>query len=163
MSATPPWLAAAQAKRGVREIAGRLHSAAILGWLKTLGAWWRDDETAWCGAFIAICVREAGLAYPKEWYRAREWAGWGLRLRPERLAPGAVLVFERPGGGHVGFYVGESATAYRVLGGNQGNRVCEAWIAKDRLLASRWPAGQPVLGGPVHLDPDATPLSRNEA
>jgi len=83
-------------------------------------------------------------------------------LRPERLAPGAVLVFERPGGGHVGFYVGEDATAYHVLGGNQGDAVTIARIAKDRCIARRWPAGRPVIGKPVQMAA-RKPISTDEA
>lgn len=49
------------------------------------------------------------------------------------------------GKGHVGFYAGEDKTAYRILGGNQSNSVSLAWIAKDRLLASRWPATVPPM------------------
>jgi hypothetical protein len=85
-------------------------------------------------------------------------------LRAERLAPGAVLVFEREGGGHVGFYVGEDGTSYHVIGGNQGDAVSVARIAKTRLVASRWPKGVPVISGPVRLSERAgVPLSRDEA
>ncbi|MEG8021785.1 hypothetical protein [Sphingomonas aerolata] len=106
------------------------------------------------------CRRRAGQDR-----RARKsWASWGSRLRPERLAPGAVLVFDRPGGGHVGFYVGEDATAYHVLGGNQSNAVTVTRIAKGRLTASRWPKGVPVIGGPVKMATTAgLKLSSDEA
>jgi hypothetical protein len=73
-----------------------------------------------------------------------------------------VLVFARKGGGHVGFYVGEDATAYHVLGGNQGNAVNVMRIAKDRCIAIRWPEGEPVVGKPVILASNGQ-LSRNEA
>lgn len=48
--------------------------------------------------------------------------------------------------GHVGFYVGEDAKGYYVLGGNQGDKVSVVRIAKDRLLPNgiRWPATVPV-------------------
>lgn len=157
------WLEAARAYIGLREIPGARHNGTILGWLRRLGAWWSDDETPWCGVFVAHIMREAGFEIPQHYMRAKAWAEWGARLLPERLAPGAVLVFGRDGGGHVGFYVGEDLTAYHVLGGNQGNAVSIARIAKNRLIASRWPRGEPVIGGPVRLATDGRALSRNEA
>jgi hypothetical protein len=80
------------------------------------------------------------------------------------LAPGAVLVFEREGGGHVGFYVGEDSTHYHVLGGNQGDAVSIVRIARSRSIARRWPRGVSVMSAPVRMMPTAgVPVSRNEA
>lgn len=145
----PSWLNVARLHIGTKEIPGPKHSPIILGWLERLKAWWRDDETPWCGVFVAHCMQEAGIPIPKLYMRASEWATWGVNLRKERLAPGAVLVFARKGGGHVGFYVGEDDNYYFVLGGNQNNSVNIHKIAKSRLLASRWPKGKPVLGKPI--------------
>jgi uncharacterized protein (TIGR02594 family) len=165
----PAWLRAAWAKLGTREAAGAANSPAIMGWAKRLGTKvlgmaYNADSVPWCGLFVATCMADAGLPPPPIAVRAKAWATWGLALRPERLAPGAVLVFERSGGGHVGLYVGEDATAYHVLGGNQGDAVSIARIAKDRCVARRWPAGQPVNGRPVAMAARAgVPLSRDEA
>ncbi|HEX8382463.1 MAG TPA: TIGR02594 family protein [Sphingomonas sp.] len=165
----PAWLLAARAKLGTREAAGSANSSTIMGWAKRLGSKivgmaYNADSVPWCGLFVATCFHEVGIAPVSIAVRAKSWATWGARLRPDRLAPGAVLVFERQGGGHVGFYVGEDAAAYHVLGGNQGDAVTVTRIAKDRLFASRWPIGQPVIGGPVQLSARAgVPLSRNEA
>lgn len=158
----PRWLAIARSRIGVREIPGSKHSAVILGWLARLKSWITDDETPWCGIFVASVMQEAGLPYPDQYPRARSWADWGANLRSTHVAPGAVLVFSRNGGGHVGFYVGEDATAYHVLGGNQGNAVNVTRIAKARCIAIRWPKGEPVNGGPVRLAENGQ-LSRNEA
>lgn len=169
MAEDPAWLAAARAKLGTREAAGPANNPTILGWAKRLGGKivgmaYNADSVPWCGLFVATCVKEAGIEPPPIAVRAKSWATWGARLRPERLAPGAVLVFEREGGGHVGFYVGEDATAYHVLGGNQGDAVSITRIAKNRLFASRWPRGVDVIGGPVQMAARAgVPLSRNEA
>ena len=147
----PAWLVAARKHIGLREIPGPKHNSTITGWLQKLGAWWRDDETPWCGVAVAAWMQEAGLPIPQHYYRARAWAEYGVRLRTHVLAPGAILVFSRGGSGHVGLYVGEDSTAYHVLGGNQGNAVSITRIDKARLLASRWPKGQPVIGKPVWL------------
>ena len=162
------WLRAARGRLGTREAAGTANNATILGWAKRLGTRvlgmiYNADSVPWCGVFVASCLAEDGIAAAPIAVRAMSWADWGLALRPERLAPGAVLVFERPGGGHVGFYVGEDAAAYHVLGGNQGDAVTIARIAKGRCIARRWPADRPVIGKPVQIAAKGKPISRDEA
>lgn len=159
----PRWLTAAKQNLGVREIVGPKHNPTIMGWLSRLKSWIKDDETPWCGTFVAAMMQEAGLPYPKEFPRARTWADYGSNLRADRIAPGAILVFSRQGGGHVGFYVGEDKTFYHVLGGNQGNSVSVVSIAKARCIAIRWPKGEPVIGGPVWPKLAGGPVSTNEA
>jgi uncharacterized protein (TIGR02594 family) len=157
----PEWLEVAERYQGLKEIPGPNHNKTILAMLEKLHAWWRDDETPWCGVFVGHCMAEVGLPYPKFYMRAKAWSDYGSLLRRDRLAPGAILVFDRAGGGHVGFYVGEDAGHYFVLGGNQGNAVNVMKLGKTRLVASRWPKGVPVLGGPVYLT--GGKVSKNEA
>ena len=168
MAKAPKWLAAARARLGTREAAGAANSATILGWAKRLGTKvlgmiYNADSTPWCGVFVASCLAEDDIVSAPIAVRAMSWATWGLALRPERLAPGAVLVFERPGGGHVGFYVGEDAVAYHVLGGNQGDAVTVARIEKSRCIARRWPESRPVVGKRVQIAVTGKPISRNES
>ena len=167
MAKDPAWLHAARARLGTREAPGAANSATILGWAKRLGTRvlgmiYNADSVPWCGVFVAYCLAEDGIEAAPIAVRAMSWATWGLALRPERLAPGAVLVFERPGGGHVGFYVGEDAAAYHVLGGNQGDAVTIARIAKSRCVARRWPEGRAVIGKPVSIAAKGKPISRDE-
>jgi uncharacterized protein (TIGR02594 family) len=165
----PAWLRAARAKLGTREAPGTANSATIMEWAKKLGTKvlgmaYNADSVPWCGVFVAACLAEDGIPAAPIALRAKAWADWGLNLRADRLAPGAVLVFERPGGGHVGFYVGEDATSYHVLGGNQGDRVSIMRLEKSRCVARRWPIGRAVTGGPVKMTAIAgIPSSRNEA
>lgn len=158
----PGWMKIARGYLGTREIAGSKHNSRIMGWLSRLKSWIKDDETPWCGTFVAAVMQEAGLPYPKEFPRAKAWSDYGANLRTTHLTPGAILVFSRDGGGHVGFYVGEDATAYHVLGGNQSNSVNVTRILKNRCIATRWPKGEPVIGGPVRMASNGT-ISRNEA
>lgn len=155
---------AAKEQLGVAETPGPKSTPKILAWAKALGAKlgiaYTDDATPWCGLFVAMCVNATGLAPPKIAIRASSWANWGDPL-PHGIE-GAVLVFQRPGGGHVGFYAGETATAYRVLGGNQGDRVSYAWIAKARCIAVRWPTGAPRTTDPIQFTQTGA-ISRNEA
>jgi uncharacterized protein (TIGR02594 family) len=168
MARSPKWLVSARARLGTKEAPGPANSPTILGWAKRLGTKvlgivFNADSTPWCGVFVAFCLAEDGIEGPPIAVRALSWATWGLSLRPERLAPGAILVFERTGGGHVGFYVGEDAFAYHVLGGNQGDAVTIARIEKSRCIARRWPSERPVIGKPERITPTGKPISRNEA
>lgn len=155
----PAWLLEARAHMGLAEIPGPKHNRTILGWIRRLGGWFTDDETPWCGTFVAHCMDVAGIARPKHWYRAKEWTAWGKPCAP---VVGAVGVFGREGGGHVGFLVGQSRDNLYVLGGNQSNRVNIMPIARSRLIATRWPAH--LAAGSTAL-PQMTggALSRNEA
>ena len=157
----PSWLKIARSYDGLKEIPGPRHNQTIIRWLVKLNAWWSDDETPWCGVFVAHCMQKCSLPFPKLYMRAKAWSDYGSLLRRDRLAPGAILVFDRAGGGHVGFYVGEDAGFYYVLGGNQSNAVNVMKLGKSRLVASRWPKGEPVIGTPVYLNGGS--VSTNEA
>nr|WP_276046551.1 MULTISPECIES: TIGR02594 family protein [unclassified Sphingomonas] len=161
-------MSAARTKIGTREAPGPANSSTILGWAKRLGTKvlgmiYNADSVPWCGVFVATCLAEDSIDAPPIAVRATSWATWGQLLRPERLAPGAVLVFERAGGGHVGFYVGEDLAAYHVLGGNQGDAVTIARIAKSRCIARRWPTDRSVIGRPVQMAAKGKPISSAEA
>lgn len=151
----PAWLAAARKYIGVAEIPGKEHAPQIVRWLATLKAWWREDETPWCGVLTAACLRETGVALPKHWYRAKGYFGepdkpWGSPLVAPAL--GCIVIFERKGGGHVGFVVGkEPCGNLRVLGGNQSNRVSIASFERTRVAGYRWPPG--VVLPPLHMLP----------
>lgn len=164
----PQHLKIARSLIGTREAPGAANSATIMGWVKKLGTKAlgivvNADSVPWCGTFVAHCVSQAGLTPAPIAVRAKSWASWEANLRADYLSPGAVLVFEREGGGHVGFYIGEDTTHYHVLGGNQSDCVNIMRIARSRCIARRWPRGLRVVGRPVRLKADGTPVSRNEA
>lgn len=165
----PPWYAEAKRLKGLREIAGKQNSSVIMGWARALGLGYANDETAWCGLFVAHCMAFAlpGEAQPANPLGARNWLKFGREIKTP--SPGAVLVFWRGSkagwSGHVGLYAGEhkSDGAWRVLGGNQSDSVSETWLARDRLLGMRWPSTYPLpTGGRVLLTAGGG-LSTNEA
>ena len=157
----PRWLTEARRHLGVAEITGPRHSPVIQSWLHKLRAWWVDDETPWCGVFVAACMYSSGFKLPKFWMRAKAWADWGTRLIAP--APGCIVVFERQGGGHVGFVVGRTVTGQLlVLGGNQGNRVSEMAFDPHRVIAYVWPPGEQLPWADLAQMP-AAEVSRNEA
>lgn len=134
------WIAEARKHIGLREIPGPRHNPTIQSWLKNLRAWWSDDETPWCGVFIAQCLTDAKRGIPKHWYRAKAYENYGTRLK--RPAYGSIGVMSRQGGGHVTFIIGETRDGkYLVgLGGNQSNMVNLAKFPKSRFTAFVWPS-----------------------
>jgi uncharacterized protein (TIGR02594 family) len=138
-----PWMDIAMSKKGLRENAD---NAELRAFLKSGGGTVGDPaKVPWCGDFVESCI---AVALPREPlpanpYAAINWIKWGQSCKPQY---GAVLVFWRgtPNGwqGHIGFYAGEDATHFHVLGGNQSNAVTISRIAKSRLRADgcRWPS-----------------------
>jgi uncharacterized protein (TIGR02594 family) len=165
---TPQWYTIARGYLGLKEVPGSTSNPTILGWAAKIGGWvksfFTNDDIPWCKLFVDICLLEAGISGPKQSLAAKDYATWGRVLLEAELTLGAILVFVRPGGHHVGFYAGERADGtLRVLGGNQSNAVSETWIAKERLLAIRWPKDVPLpTTGRVILTGDGLPVSTNE-
>lgn len=167
--ASPPWFIEAGRLKGVVEGAGAKNNPTILGWAQKLGGWiakfYKADSTAWCGLFQAHCMSVGlpGEKLPDNPLGALNWAKFGIELG--RPSPGAILVFNRPGAGlgHVGQYVAEAGDSYLVRGGNQGDKVCDEWIAKERCVAIRWPKSYPIpVEGRVVIARSGK-LSTNEA
>jgi uncharacterized protein (TIGR02594 family) len=156
---------------GVSEKVGSESNPTILEWAGKVGLRkvYRDDATAWCGLAIAYAAGQAGWdnAPRGNALRARNWAFWGDPSPSPML--GDVLVFWRGSRnsdtGHVALYVGEDASAFHILGGNQDDRVSFKRIAKNRLLVARrcpWRINEPTNIRKVHLAPTGK-LSTNEA
>lgn len=158
-----PWMAEAESIRGLHE---QRNVSQLRNWFDRSVAWIDPREIAWCGAFVATCHRLAApdIRLPENPLGARNWKDWGQSTDP---VFGSTLVFWRVSHtswqGHVGFNHGQDETHYHVLGGNQSNAVTVTRIAKDRLLASRWPIGVPITGRRIHLTPGGVSISRNEA
>lgn len=139
-----PWITEAKSALGRHEARDR---SWLMDWLKCDGRSLGDpSRNPWCGDFVETCIR---VALPDEPllgalgtnpYWARHWLLFGREVQP---IVGAVLVFERGSGGHVGFAVGQDDTHFYVLGGNQSDAVTIARIAKSLLLGARWPATYP--------------------
>lgn len=165
--AEPVWMREAYRLKGLQEVPGAKSNPTIISWAQKLGGWiagyYTNDDIAWCGLFQAHCFGST-LPFehlPSNPLGALNWSSLGKALKVPSL--GAVLTFTRQGGGHVGQYVGEDASAYHVLGGNQGNSVSITRVDKGRLEAIRWPTtGEDPVGGRVMLTVNGS-LSTNEA
>lgn len=160
-------LVEARALYGVTETPGPASTAEIMRWAAEVGLakTYPNDGTAWCGLFAALAAKRAGWDVVDGPLWARNWANFGRKVEPGQAALGDILVFSRDGGGHVGFCVGEDATAFHVLGGNQGDAVSIVRILKSRCIAIRrpkWKTAQPAGVKAVHLAATGA-LSTNEA
>ena len=146
----PAWLTAARTQIGVREIPGPKHSPGVMGMVARAAGWLGirvvDDETPWCGTFVASCMAAAGFKPPRGaiGVRASWWGKWGDPVSTDATRPplGAIAVFTRNGGGHVGFVTAVYENGdLDILGGNQGNAVNIRRFPRSRLTAFRWPTG----------------------
>ena len=160
-----PWITEAKTALGRNEARDRNW---LMDWLKRDGRTLGDpSKNPWCGDFVETCIR-MGLpdepllgALGTNPYWARNWLLFGQTVQP---ITGAVLIFERGSGGHVGFAVGQDDTHFYVLGGNQSDAVNIKRIAKGRLYAARRPAyrAQPANVRRISLAANGA-LSANEA
>jgi len=139
-----PWITEAKSVLGRHEARDR---SWLMDWLKRDGRSLGDPgKNPWCGDLVETCIR---MGLPNEPllgalgtnpYWARNWLLFGRDTKP---VTGAVLIFSRGTGGHVGFALGQDDTHFYVLGGNQSDAVTIARVAKSRLLGARWPATVP--------------------
>lgn len=127
---------------GLKEIVGSRHEKKILKFFEEVGhSWVKDDETAWCAAFVGAMLERSGLKSTKK-LNARSYLEWGEEVHLNDIQEGDIVVFWRGKKdgwqGHVAFFVGFNANKdLIVLGGNQSNQVCEQVYAKERFLGAR--------------------------
>lgn len=153
MTTSPVWLSYAEKQIGIRETPGPRNEPRIMAMAKRAAKWlgvdYTLDSTPWCGLFVADCMQAAGFKPPRGFIgvRAKAWASWGSDVGTTATRPprGAIAVFGREGGGHVGFVVGVYAGGdLAILGGNQGDAVNIRRFPRARLIALRWPPNTPV-------------------
>jgi uncharacterized protein (TIGR02594 family) len=167
----PNTIKLALAELGTAEVVGKGSNKTIIAWrdeLNSAGAkvsGFSDDDIPWCGLFAALITYrrlKKAAEVVKEPLWALNWAKYGVKSPKASL--GDVLVFQRPSGGHVGFYVAEDDDAYHVLGGNQSNKVCITRVLKSRCVAVRRPqyVTVPAAVKPYYVSASGT-ISKNEA
>lgn len=136
-----PWMREAISLLGTKEIPGSKSNRSIVEWATEVSSDVADiyttDSIPWCGLFVAYCINESGIEPISQPLWALSWKKFGTEL--SEGAFGAILVFKRDGGGHVGFYVSEDEDYYHVLGGNQSDMVCVSKVSKDNCVGIRWP------------------------
>jgi len=117
------------------------HNPKVVKYFADVGhSWVKDDETAWCAAFVGAMLKRAGMPHTGK-LNARSYLDWGDEVALEDAQEGDIVVFWRgtPDGwqGHVGFFVRRAGVSIEVLGGNQANQVNVKRYPVDRLLGVR--------------------------
>lgn len=152
----PAWLVSARKLVGLKEIVGSKHEPKVVAFFAAAGnPGIKDDETAWCAAFVGAMLAQAGVK-GTGLLNARSYLDWGTKLSTPRV--GCVVVFQRANSswqGHVAFFLRLVGNRIEVLGGNQGNAVSVASYPKDNLLGYRWPS---QLADPAEVVPTAPPI-----
>lgn len=135
-----PWIVEGKKVWGLHEVRD---NAKLRAWLRSDGKTLGDPKALpWCGDYTETAIKNTLPKEPfpgalgKNPYWARNWLHFGEATEP---CYGAVIVFSRSKGGHVGFVVGEDDTDYYTLGGNQSDSVNIVRISKTRFLGCRWP------------------------
>lgn len=127
---------------GIAEIQGTASNPRILMYHNHTSLKATTDEVAWCSSFVNYCVDTAGLIGTHS-AAARSWhdLSWGTDVTANPRV-GDIVVFSRQGpgaenrSGHVGFWIGDTATHVTVLGGNQGNCIKISNYPKTGQLGS---------------------------
>lgn len=117
------------------------HNPKVVQYFADVGhSWVKDDETAWCAAFVGAMIERSGGNSTRK-LNARSYLEWGEPVDLNDAKEGDIVVFSRgdPNGwqGHVGFFVKRVGTHIEVLGGNQSNQVNKQRYPVSRLLSVR--------------------------
>lgn len=136
----PIWLEEARKYIGEKEVKGADHNPLILEmWRAIKRGGIKDDETPWCAAFTGFCLEKVGIKSSR-FESAKSYLDWGQKM--DKPAIGCIVVFQREGGGHVGFLAGVDLQGrLLILGGNQGDEVNIRAFPTDRVVGYRWPDG----------------------
>lgn len=131
-----PWIVAARAHLGVREVKGMAHNPVIVGfWKLARLAGIKNDEVPWCAGFVGAMLESVYIRSARS-DSSRAYLAWGERIDAPEY--GCVVVFNRKGGGHVGFCVGvDHLGRLLILGGNQGDAVSILPFARERVAGYR--------------------------
>ena len=157
----PIWITEARKHIGTTEIKGPENNPEILQWWKDIKRGGiNQDSVPWCSAFVGACLEKVGIQSSR-FESARSYLQWGEPL-PEAVY-GCVVIFSRTDGGHVGFVVGKDEQGrLMVLGGNQGDAVSIAPFNIMRVMAYRWPNGEPLEMEALPILSSSTASSTNE-
>lgn len=159
-----PWLIELNKVFGLHETRDKVKLST---WLKSDGATLGDPtKLPWCGDGVDTALELALPNEPRPGDLGKNpyWALNWLYLGKECLSCyGAIVVFKRPSGGHVGFVIGTSADAYLVYGCNQSDSVGLTWISKGRCKGIRWPSTYKNPNIPLPVLSRQQTLSQNES
>ncbi|WP_183345881.1 NlpC/P60 family protein [Geomonas paludis] len=138
-----PWLKIAAGEIGQVQFKDNAHNPRILQYHAATLCGATDDETAWCSSFVNWCLKGAGIVGTRS-AAARSWLHWGQICGPILGAITVIYEFSRPctrSGYHVGFWIEETGSHFKLLGGNQSRMVKFSNFPKSGYgsVGHRWP------------------------
>jgi uncharacterized protein (TIGR02594 family) len=140
----PRWVELARDYLGTAEVLGSRNNKDIVAMHQAVSGVAHPDSVAWCSAFANYVLNKSGVKGTGS-LMARSFSRWGDDVKGEPPV-GAVVVLSSsrgPASGHVGFCVGVDSAFVHLLGGNQGDKVSIAKFPKGKIVAVRWPKGEP--------------------
>lgn len=134
-------LLTALSQYGVKEIVGAQHNDKILRYFAAAGhSWVKDDETAWCSAFVNWVAAQCGCEKSGS-LAARSWLEVGDVILENEVQQGDLAIFWRVKKdsvyGHVGFFIAQTKDTILTLGGNQSNMITISPYLKSQWLGYR--------------------------
>jgi uncharacterized protein (TIGR02594 family) len=143
----PSWLVEALRLDGIKETPGKAHNPEVVKMFAEAGhPQVKDDETAWCAAFVGAMLLRGGYAGTGK-LTARSYLEWGEPVTtPQR---GDVVVFPRGNStwqGHVAFVLKADDQWVHAFGGNQSNAVNVTRYSRANVLGFRRPSSQNKVG-----------------
>ena len=111
---SPRILVQALKEYGTLETPGTEDNPKIIGWAQEIGRPvslnYQHDSTPWCGLFMAVCAKRAGLELPPAPLWALSWSRWGNQVVGPAML-GDIMVFKRAGGGGVRVEIAQAVAA----------------------------------------------------
>lgn len=142
----PPWLIEALKLDGLKESPGASHNPEVVKLFAEAGhSGVKDDETAWCAAFVGAMLARAGYLGSGK-LTARSYLDIGDKVtNPIR---GDIVVFPRGNSewqGHVAFVLKADAQYVFAFGGNQSNAVNLTRYSRANVLGFRRPVATTIV------------------
>ncbi|OWK30967.1 TIGR02594 family protein [Sphingomonas mucosissima] len=147
-----PWMRVALAEMGVQEARGAANNKRIMEYhaATTLGS--QADSVPWCASFVNWVLAQVNIRGTRSaaaasftdmnWGRALETPRYGaiIHLRQKRRSNDRST--GSSSGNHVAFFVSQTATHIKLLGGNQSDSVKESnfSLASYDVKGIRWPS-----------------------
>jgi len=102
----------------------------IIACYKAVGCPQPNDDTAWCAGYAGAMLKKAGAKYLKT-LLSRAYVNYGQKIPlddPTQWRMNDIVIFQRPGGGHIGFVKAVDPVGKKLLivGGNQGDNLTQA-------------------------------------
>lgn len=140
----PRWIEIARQYIGTTEAPGIANNKDVVEMHRSVSGVGHPDSVPWCASFVGFILKKAGIKGSGS-LMARSYSKWGDKVDGDPPV-GAIVVLSSsrgPASGHVGFCVGCDGNFVRLLGGNQGDAVSIARFSRNKIVAVRWPKGEP--------------------